>query len=394
MGTDKEMEALLHCALNQKAEPDAGLQRKVLGEWKEKKTMKVKKTWAAAAAAACVLAVGIPVGAAVRYLTVGQVAEHFGYDKLMEAFKGEDAIEINETQTMDGYRITLLGVTSGKGLEEAEWDQDCASDGTYLVVAVEKEDGTPMPNEGGEYELNTSVRFNIKSFIGGFDPLTVSPSRSDGGFALGTVMEGVQYDLYGVDNLECFADRPLYVCVSPKMSFDPSEYIYTEGTHDGESLFGETGGTITRNEEFRGVNALFQIQLDPSKADRAKQVEYLKQLKEQKPFIPDPAVIAENEAFIRNGEWKEWLKDTELKYGPVEIKRGDKTDCPFAAVVDLGECGTHAVTLYDGNFVDGIAVYGGDVGINGRHWKHIYLAEKKDDDTVVIRVYEREITEE
>lgn len=278
--TDKEMDEILRCALTEKTEPDAVLQRKVLGKWKENDTMKTKKIWVAVLTAACILTIGVPVAAAIHYMNSAQVAEHLAYNDIAKAFEGEDAIELNETQTVGGYKITLLGITSGKKLE-GKWNQEYESDGTYLVVAVEKEDGTPMPAmQEDEAEL-----FTVMPFISGFKPYIVNPLYGEENFASWDVINGVQYQLFGVGNLECLADHPLYVCVSRSITYNTEEYSYTEdgtGSPYGSEkyLFGETGGRIERNEDFNGVNALFKIQLDSSKADRTKAEEYLKQFEE------------------------------------------------------------------------------------------------------------------
>lgn len=279
--TDKEMDEILRCALTEKAEPDAALQRKVLGKWKEKNIMKTKRIWAAVLTAACILVIGVPVAAAIHYMNSAQVAEHFKYDDLAKAFEGEDAIELNETQTVGGYKISLIGITSGKNLERTGWNKECESDGTYLVAAVEKEDGTPMP----AMQDDEAKLFTLMPFISGFNPNIVNPLYGEGGFATWTVINGVQYQLYCVGNLEYFADHPLYVCVSKSITYNTKEYSYIEdgcGSPYGseEYMFGETGGSIVRNEDFDGVNALFKIQLDASKADRTKAEEYLNQFKE------------------------------------------------------------------------------------------------------------------
>lgn len=278
--TDKEMDEILRCALTEKAEPDAALQRKVLGKWKEKDTMKTKKIWAAVLTAACILTIGIPVAAALHYMNSAQVAEHFAYNDIAKAFEGEDAIEINETQTVGGYKVTLLGITSGKNLE-GRWNQEYETDGTYLVTAIEKEDGTPMPSTTED----EAGPFTVMPFISGFKPYIVNPLYGEGSFVTWTVINGVQYQLFGVGNLECFADHNLYVCVSRSITYNTEEYSYIEdetGSPYGSEkyLFGETGGRIERNEDFKDVNALFKIQLDASKADRTKAEEYLKQFEE------------------------------------------------------------------------------------------------------------------
>lgn len=391
MKTDKELDEILRCALTQKTEPDAALQRKVLGKWKENKTMKVNKTWAAVATAACILAVGIPVGAAVRYLSADKVAEELNYGKLAEAFKGKDAITVNESQTVDGYIVTLMGVTSGRNLERTEWNPDCESDGTYLIVSVEKEDGTPMPDPRKDDDAGP---FTVEPFIKGYSPLKVNPLYADGNFGTWDVIDGVQYQLYAVSNLECLADHPMYVCVTDAIAYNSEMYSYNEKTSE-----------ITRNENYKGVNALFEIQLDASKADPVKAEEYLKQFE-----LPDDTEDSGTESpeewqpsqeyadFIKSGEWKENIKDAELKVGPTEVKRDKDADCPFELKYDLkADDGSQSSgTLYfpDADFIDGTAVATMNFGGEDVFYEQISVAEMKDDDTITVRIYLRKLSEE
>ncbi len=359
MRTDKEMDEILRCALTQKTEPDAALQRKVLGTWKENKTMKVNKTWAAVVTAACVLAVGIPAGAAVRYLSADKVAEN--------------------------------------------------------LVSIEKEDGTPMP------DTEDAQLFTVKPFIGGFDPLRVNPLYAEGSFAAWDVIDGVQYQIYGVSNLECFADHSLYVCVSDSITYNTEEYHYKEdGTVSGHGtimdspesaydsekyMFGETGGVISRNENYKGVNALFEIQLDASKADRAKAEEYLKQF--EKFGSADDAREEENGEvqqtqeyvdFVKNGDWKAKIENAELKLGPTEVKRDKNGECPFEMKYELNaddgsEC-SGTLFFYDADFIDGTAVQTQGFGGDDTYYEQTSVAEKTDDDTITVKVYLRKMTQE
>ena len=114
---DRQMDRMLSLALTQQAKPDAALQQKVCSQWKERREMNGNKKWmAAAAAAACVLAVTVSVGAAGRYLSSRDVAEEFNMDNMAKAFSKGDGIEINQTQTYGEYNVTLLGVVNGANL--------------------------------------------------------------------------------------------------------------------------------------------------------------------------------------------------------------------------------------------------------------------------------------
>ena len=84
---DRQMDRMLSLALTQQAKPDAALQQRVCSQWKERREMNRNKKWmTAVAAAACVLAVTVSVGAANRFLSSQQVAEEFSMDNMSKAF--------------------------------------------------------------------------------------------------------------------------------------------------------------------------------------------------------------------------------------------------------------------------------------------------------------------
>ncbi|MCM1233406.1 MAG: hypothetical protein NC489_25090 [Ruminococcus flavefaciens] len=388
MRTDKEMDKILCCALTQNVKPDAKIQQKVLDRWKENHTMKFNKKWpTAAVVTACLVAAAVPVTAAtLHFLNAGQAAEQLGYGKLAEAFEDHNAIQINKSQAINGYIITLLGETSGKGLEKTEWNPDCESDGTYIVVSIEKEDGTPIDKQNADL-------FTVEPFIKGYDPRRVNPLYADDASgATWDVIDGVQYMLFGVGNLECLADHPMYVCVTDDIVYSSDMYHYDEET-----------GVITRNEDYKGVNALFDLQLDASKADKAKAEEYLKQFEE---FGADDSQEEENTDqltqeyvdFMKAGDWKTKIKEAELKIGPTEVKRDKNGACPFemeyALQADNGSECSGTLFFYDEYFIEDTAVQVQEFGSDDVFYEQISVAEKTDDDTITVKIYLRKMTQE
>lgn len=55
-------------------------------------------------------------------------------------FREKDAVSINETQTMAGYHVTLLGLVSGKDITQFERKSngEILYDRTYCVTAIKK----------------------------------------------------------------------------------------------------------------------------------------------------------------------------------------------------------------------------------------------------------------
>ena len=116
----KELNKILKQALAPENEPARELNQRIIAMAEGRKTMannKKKRIPAAILVAAFTLMLGsVAVVAAAHYLSPKQVAEELEDKKLMDAFEGEDAVLVNETQECGGYRVTLLGAVSGENI--------------------------------------------------------------------------------------------------------------------------------------------------------------------------------------------------------------------------------------------------------------------------------------
>ena len=269
-----DMDPLLRQALSPKEEPNDQLNRNIL--WKAKETEEMNKKYfkripATAIIAAAVLLVGsVSTVAAWRYLTPEKVAEVLEDEGLIKAFQSKDAILVNESQEYGNYKITLLGVVSGKNLTQylsADETGNLREDRTYVVTAIENADGTPRPAISEESYLEES--FFVSPLIEGLDPNRYNSVTMNGGYSE-TVQNGVQYRITEVDNVEIFADRPLYLSVNSGTFYDSQAY-----------QFDAASGKITRNEEYEGINALFALPLDASKADPDAAGAYIQKLEKE-----------------------------------------------------------------------------------------------------------------
>jgi len=88
-----------------------------------------------------------------------------------------------------------------------------------------------------------------------------------GGYST-AVRDGVMYRMLEMDNIEMFADKGIYVGVSSGTFYDREAYRFDEGS-----------GEISRNTDYKGVNALFTLPVDKSKADSAAAEAYLEKLR-------------------------------------------------------------------------------------------------------------------
>ena len=267
---EKRLDEIMRRALASDERPDEELNRLILRQWKERTDMKrnmTKRIYATAVACAALL-VTVSAGAAVRYLTMDEIAGEVDADgSIAAAFSDGDAIWIDEKQETGDYLVTLLGIAPGEALTEQGVD-NVSNGGMYIVVAIENADGTPMADasEYGEKEMS----FFVSPLVQGLRPWEYNAVYFSGSFSQFTE-QGVAYRVVECDNILAFADRELYVCATDTTFYDNEAYHYDEAT-----------GVITRNEEYRGMNALFSLPVDPSLADPQAAAAYLERLEEEK----------------------------------------------------------------------------------------------------------------
>lgn len=303
----RDLDPVLKHALSPEEEPDAWLNQNILYRAEEMEAMKKKrksKIPAAVLASAATLVIGSAVVvAAARYLTPGQIAERHEDQKLTEAFQGEDAVLVNETQEYAGYRVTLLGAVSGKAISEYLPEDDkgrVEDDRFYAAVAIERADGVPMPDTSEDaYGENP---FYVSPYIKGLEPWNYSLMNMGGGYSE-FVEGGVQYRLLDMENIEYFADRGLYIGVSSGTFYDSDAY-----------RFDETTGEIARNEAYDKVNALFPLPLDPAKGDPAKAEDFLKSMEEE---AGSEEPVERNEADLAVEAWLQAF-EAELSQGRIK----------------------------------------------------------------------------
>lgn len=181
------------------------------------------------------LLMSIGVFAAWNLLKPEKVAEEMEDDALARAFESKKAIRINETQIDGGYKITLLGLVSGEGISDFSGEELKAR--TYAVLAIENEDGTPMPDTSDdEYG---KVSFFISPLVKGIKPWQFNIYFMEGGYTE-FVKDGIQYRMIDCDSIEMFADRGLELCViGNSFTYSTEAFAYNEQT-----------GEITPNEAY------------------------------------------------------------------------------------------------------------------------------------------------
>lgn len=353
--SDDRLEELMKAALTSKMEPDEEVNRRILRNWKENLAMKKqrrKTLQIAMAAVACVMLTGVTVGATVRYMNAAEAADAMGDEKIAEAFRGENAVSIGEVQEWGDYRVTLLGITTGAKLEQVDLSEELTPNSMYAAVAIERLDQTPMPSTSDD--AYGELSFFISPLIQGLTPWQYNIGSMGGGYG-DKVVNGILYRIIECDDVMMFADRMLYLCVSDTDFYETAAYNYDEST-----------GVISRNENYNGMNLLFTLPIDPSKADEAAAEEYLKALEES--WNPDSEEDAEEMSalndtaeeqcnqileLLRQGNKEEATKGAELLDTETLTLKADHYEYSYTTVEE-GIEQTAVYYFYPDNFIDGL----------------------------------------
>lgn len=312
-----EIDSLLEQALSPMELPEQELNNQILRKIKERQDMKQeqmcykRKIPAAVLVAACMMILcSSTVLAVYKYLSPAEVVTEINDNALQKAFLSEDAILVNETQESGGYKVTLMGSVAGKNISDfmlKTGNGQVHEDRIYTIITIERVDGTPMPDTSSdEYG---EVSFFASHYIGGLNPNLYSMMSMNGSYTE-FVNNGVQYRVLDMDNIEIFADRGIYVGVNSGSFYDMGAYIYDEST-----------GEMHRNESYAGVNALFHLPVDKSKADPQAAAAYLKKFEESMNEPDEP--IAHTDLDSQVEEFMEMLTPENLdEYAePIEETR-------------------------------------------------------------------------
>ena len=273
------------------------------------------KSWKHATAAAAAIAVtmvsSITAYAAWRYFSAKDVAAEIADKRLAQEFEQNNWMDECETQTYGNYDITLLGIVSGDEISSHLSKTDSGEidgDKTYMAVAIAHSDGTPMPDSSKTDE----EQFYVSPYIEGLDPARYNASVLGGNNTL-FVSDGIQYRLLETDNIECFADRKIYMGVSEGEAYDDKAYVYDS-----------VSGDISRNESYEGVNALFTLSIDSNLADQKRAAE----------------VIAAMDNYEAGGEYTEILSEADRWVNSITPENIDEKATPLESsrqVLSLSE---------------------------------------------------------
>ncbi|MCL2422254.1 MAG: hypothetical protein FWD03_10385 [Defluviitaleaceae bacterium] len=216
----------------------------------------------AIAACLALLITGITVFAAVRLLTSSEVAYQLGDQRLSIALESEDAIHINKSIASDGYRFTLLSLVSGYALTDTAFNPArMYLNRTYLVMAIEREDGSPMVDF-----LDEAPRFYISPYIRGYAPWLVNAHTlgTEGGGQTEIITDGIRYTITDIENIKAFAGHGIYIGINTGWMFDGDAFIFNADPWG-----------FRVNPDFDGVSVVFELPICTSFADSERAAEIL-----------------------------------------------------------------------------------------------------------------------
>jgi len=291
MGNRKvDVDVLLKRTLNRSETPDAKLIRKVKYELiKEEPILKktaARRTFSRVAAVAAALAIFTTTAfAAWHFLNASEVADIFNNSALSAAFESENAININTSVTSGDYIFTLLAIVSGKDIKEHPIysNGEILSDRTYSVLAIQKTDGSPMPNTSDDEYGN--MPFYTSPYVKGQKPWIVNAHTLNGGYSE-MVVDGVMYRILECDEITMFADRGVYLGINTG----------TIGNHSQAFIYNDQTGELKANPNYNGSSAVFELPFDKALADSEKAERYLESL------FNDPNDTVERNAGLDIGE--------------------------------------------------------------------------------------------
>lgn len=229
----------------------------------EKRSYRQRSKVVAAVVCTVILLGSGSVYAANHYLNPSQIVDEISADSaLSKAFADKDAITINETQTSNGYNITLLGLVSGEKLGlyvPDETKKEVSDKHSYAALAISKSDGSKMPNRN----------FCVSPLINGEAFTDVNAATLNVGLSW-FEKDGVIYELIECDNLEIFADRGVYLSLVDDFGDEVAAFRMDEAT-----------GKYHKVKDYAGTSALFTLPLDKDKADTVAADKFLASLKRE-----------------------------------------------------------------------------------------------------------------
>ena len=200
-----------------------------------------------------VLVLSLGAYAVISLLSAPQVAEEVGEKELAVLFEENGS----EPVTVKGeiYSLTFMGIVKWSDLYSDIRDACNIDSSTYVVWAIYRNDGEPLDQMMGS-------PIQVIPVIDGYRPdILFSAGMSASGYS----KDGVLYYLFRYTDVEIFAHENVKLMAFEGMF--PTNNIITANDK----------GEIVYAEGYNGFKAVFELDLDESKADPEAAAEFLSQ---------------------------------------------------------------------------------------------------------------------
>ena len=200
-----------------------------------------------------VLVLSLGAYAVISLLSAPQVAEEVGEKELAVLFDENGS----EPVTVKGeiYSLTFMGIVKWSDLYSDIGDACNIDSSTYVVWAIYRNDGEPLDQMMGS-------PIQVIPVIDGYRPdILFSAGMSASGYS----KDGVLYYLFKYTDVEIFAHENVKLMAFEGMF--PTNNIITANDK----------GEIVYAEGYNGFKAVFELDLDESKADPEAAAEFLSQ---------------------------------------------------------------------------------------------------------------------
>lgn len=213
----------------------------------------------------CTLLLGsISAAAAVHFLAPREIAYDLEDIRLSDTLGKENDLDGYKCQIVGDFKVTFLGLMSGEDISDSLLEDNSIGSATYAVIAVENADGKPMAERLSDWKYSCCQMFLVEGY-----GLSHCIANAGSGYS----KDGIIYYIFEADNVEIFADRTVYLAVYGEKLNEEVQSV--KKTYVEPYLYDEKTGKISRNADYEGINALFEVPLDPEKADPEAAEKYM-----------------------------------------------------------------------------------------------------------------------
>ncbi len=223
--------------------------------------------------AALVLLVAFSAAAAVRFFVPKKLSEDLQLDLSslqpvvdMQNAEPGSVRTVQKTQKTNGLVITFEAIAKGKSVFADVWKGEgtVQEEATYAIFTIRREDGAPFygNQDGKNFTLPYQApNFGYNLLLKGYSP---NASALIDRHHIFQYEEGnVLYKAYDITDVLCFADKAPYIVINDGMAVT------------SDILRIDKNGDFYYDDNYKGIRALFDLNLDPALADPEKQAEVL-----------------------------------------------------------------------------------------------------------------------